>query len=76
MSRALSWTQDARRARRGIDVAMTGEQVKSLNSARMTEHLESGLRRWQAAAAAIADAFDPARRTELNTEVDEPGSRG
>lgn len=74
VNRALGWAQEARRARQGTDLAMTVEQVKSLDSARVTEHLEPSLRRWQAAGSAIVDAFDRVRQPELAGELDDPAT--
>lgn len=70
LNRALAWAHEARLARQEVDLPMTVEQVKGLESARITERLEPALQKWQAAAAAVVAAFEPARRLELSNELD------
>ena len=60
LAEALGWAERVRCVRTGLDHSLTTEEVKSLGSARPTEHLESALQRWQSAAAAITSAFDAA----------------
>lgn len=69
---AIAWAKSLRGASRGRDIPLTPEQVKSLATARQTEHLRPAVAAWRAAADAVVGAFDPARHSELAGELDDP----
>ncbi|KWW99028.1 Uncharacterized protein LI90_660 [Carbonactinospora thermoautotrophica] len=68
---ALTWTEQARSLLTGADAPFTAEQVKALGNLVATPSLADAARAWVRAKDALLAAFEPARRAELASELDD-----
>ncbi|GAA1634883.1 hypothetical protein GCM10009828_073460 [Actinoplanes couchii] len=71
LAEAMAWTAEARRIRRGVDTALTKDQVAALREARPTDTLPARVAEWQAAKDWILRAFAPRRHASLTAALDD-----
>jgi hypothetical protein len=69
MNEIVAWTAEARRLHTGHDRQLTAEQAHALAEAEPSDGLGAAVAGWEHAREQVLSAFDPARRTELTTQL-------